>query len=145
MQPASTILNDLIERVRTAQFAFVGGDSRPYEELFEQSDDASLTGPFGGPTICGWIAIQPRMRRAASFFKGPAESSQIILQSATVGADLIVLRLAEHNRVRFAGQDDVVDWDLRVTLVFRKSANTWLVLHRHADPLFELNTSHRPA
>ena len=27
------------------------------------------------------------------------------------------------------------DWSLRVTLVFRRTADGWELLHRHADPL----------
>jgi hypothetical protein len=27
------------------------------------------------------------------------------------------------------------DWSLRVTLVFRREADDWLSVHRHADPL----------
>jgi ketosteroid isomerase-like protein len=33
------------------------------------------------------------------------------------------------------GGSDEQDWSLRVTLVFRRTADRWQLVHRHADPL----------
>ena len=143
MDSKAALVRELVERIATAQRAFVEGRSQPYEELFEHSDEATLTGPFGGPTIVGWKAIQPRMRRAAAFFAAPAEGSSVQVEAATVAGELVLLRLTERNRVRFNNRDDVADWDLRVTLVLRRTGGGWRILHRHADPLVELDTSRR--
>ena len=131
------IVAQLLQKTREAQLAFVNGDSTPYEGLFERSDEATLTGPFGGATIRGWSAIQPLMKRAASLFEPPALASDVALLASTVMGDAVVLRLAESNRVRFKRPDAITAWDLRATLVFRRVGGDWRILHRHADNLFE--------
>lgn len=130
-------LRDLIETIEAAQRAFVAGDSSHYENLFEHGEEATLTGPFGGPTLIGWAAIQPRMRKAASFFRPPSGGTSITVEAASILEDLIILRLTERNRVRFRARETVTDWNLRVTLILRRGDDEWRVLHRHADPLVE--------
>lgn len=43
--------------------------------------------------------------------------------------------MIEHNDVRLSGRDDTQPWNLRTTSVFRHTADGWIRLHRHADPL----------
>ena len=143
MEVDDPLLRALIFRIEAAQRAFVAGDSKLYEDLFDHTEDATLTGPFGGPTLKGWNNIQPLMRRAASFFQPPVEDSAVTLEAANMFDDMILLRLTERNRVQFKNRDDIADWDLRVTLVFRPAKGEWVVLHRHADPLVEIDTARR--
>jgi len=45
-----------------------------------------------------------------------------------------VLQLEQHEG-RITGRDDTVVSALRATLVFRREASTWKIVHRHADPI----------
>jgi ketosteroid isomerase-like protein len=51
-------------------------------------------------------------------------------------ADMVVLAAIERTHVEVGGLPGQ-DWALRVTLVFRKENDRWLLAHRHADPLVE--------
>lgn len=48
--------------------------------------------------------------------------------------DMVVLALIEHAHVEVGGLP-AQDWDLRVTLVYRRDGSGWRLVHRHADPL----------
>jgi ketosteroid isomerase-like protein len=56
------------------------------------------------------------------------------LQHAVRSGDLVVVAGIERQHGEVGGLPDQ-DWSLRVTLVFRRVADRWLILHRHADPL----------
>lgn len=56
-----------------------------------------------------------------------------MLQSYASG-DLVVLVLIERHHGQVGGLP-AQDWDLRVTLVYRREGSQWRLAHRHADPL----------
>ncbi len=129
------LVEQLLIRARDANRAFVNGDAKPYQDLFEHSEDISFPGPFGGPPLKGWAEIGPRMTTAAALFKPGAASSVVELVSSFVSGDLAVLGLVERSQVKLAGQDGFQPWNIRVTLVFRRKGGEWRVVHRHAEPL----------
>jgi ketosteroid isomerase-like protein len=49
---------------------------------------------------------------------------------------MIVLATIERCNVSVGGLP-AQDWALRVTSVFRREGNRWVLAHRHADPLVE--------
>jgi ketosteroid isomerase-like protein len=55
------------------------------------------------------------------------------VQSYAAG-DLVVLVVIERQHGEVGGLPDQ-DWSLRVTLVYRREAAAWRLVHRHADPL----------
>ena len=56
------------------------------------------------------------------------------LDQSYVSGDLAVLTGVERQRGVAFGLPEQ-DWSLRVTLVFRRDGEQWLLVHRHADPL----------
>jgi ketosteroid isomerase-like protein len=52
-----------------------------------------------------------------------------------VEGDMIVVVGIERSVVSFEGEAEPHPWVLRSTQVFRKDTNSWVRLHRHADPL----------
>ncbi len=49
---------------------------------------------------------------------------------------MVALALIERANVEVGGLP-ARDWALRVTLVYRRDAGGWALVHRHADPLVE--------
>jgi hypothetical protein len=49
--------------------------------------------------------------------------------------DVVCLVTVERNMVRFEGETGSRPWILRSTMLFRREAGTWTMLHRHVDPL----------
>lgn len=48
---------------------------------------------------------------------------------------MVVLAVIEHAVAVEVGGLPAQDWDLRVTLVYRRETDGWRLVHRHADPL----------
>jgi hypothetical protein len=47
----------------------------------------------------------------------------------------------EHDRAKFGGGNDLVEFHVRVTSVYERLKGEWRLVHRHADPI----TTPRPA
>ena len=109
------------------------GDLEGYRRLIAASHDFTLMAPFGGkPTRAADLSSE-RWASIARFFRNGRDASFEPVQ-AYRSADMVVLAAIERAHVEvggLAGQD----WALRVTLVFRKEKDQWLLAHRHADPL----------
>jgi ketosteroid isomerase-like protein len=133
MPHSADLVEQLLRITEQAGAAFVNGDSVPYQELFAQTDEVTLTGPFGGEPGRGWTQLAPRMARAAATFKDG--TTQLDLMHAMVEGDLACLVMVERSVAKLGGSDEVEDWVLRVTQVYRKIDGRWRVIHRHADPL----------
>jgi ketosteroid isomerase-like protein len=129
----SADLEELLRLTEPAATAFVNGDPVPYQELFAHNDEVTLTGPFGGEPGRGWTNLAPRMARAAALFKDG--TTRLDLVHAMIEGDLACLVMVERSTAKLGGRDEVEDWVLRVTQVYRKIDDRWRVIHRHADPL----------
>ena len=60
----------------------------------------------------------------------------IVVQECGIGVsvDMVVLAAIERTHAE-VGELSGRNWSLRVTLVFRKDKDQWVLVHRHADPL----------
>jgi ketosteroid isomerase-like protein len=108
--------------------------------FFSNRDDVTLANPLE-PPCRGPADVGDAARRAAANFAegGPLHFEKVsstfkeIARFAT--ADLgYVLQLEQHEG-RITGRDDTVVSALRATLVFRREAGTWKIVHWHADPI----------
>ena len=123
-------LAELIRDVEEAAAAFIRGDMRTYLRFMKHSDDYTLMPPFGGDTVRGFDESDQNVEALERYFTG-GEASVDIVQSYTSG-NLAVLVLIERQHGRVGGLPDQ-EWPLRVTLVFRRQDEEWLLVHRHAD------------
>ena len=126
-------LAELVRRVTEAAAALIRGDVERYVALIRHADDYTLMSPYGGDAVRGFDDSEEALAGLARFFRG-GEASVEVVETYTSG-DLAVLVVIErqHGTV---GDLPEQDWSLRVTWVFRRSADSeWELVHRHADAL----------
>ncbi len=112
---------------------FSRGDPEPFKALVAHNDDIILANPFGG-TKRGWDQAAQALDFAASNFRdGEMKDYETISMYQT--ADLVTLFEIEHWKAKVGGDEEISPFDLRVTTVFRRDAEEWKVVCRHADPL----------
>jgi ketosteroid isomerase-like protein len=124
---------DLILRATQGHAALMQGDLGRYRASITPGEDFTLMSPFGGKPTRGADLSNERWVSIARFFRNGRDSSLELVQ-AYRSADMVVLAAIERTHVEvggLAGQN----WGLRVTLVFRKEKDRWVLVHRHADPL----------
>jgi ketosteroid isomerase-like protein len=76
------------------------------------------------------------LRRAASSFAGTVATTDRTVLNAHFGADVdyVVTLEGIPGSIRV---DGARQGTLRVTHVFQREADRWLIVHRHADPLID--------
>ena len=126
-------VDDLAGRAARAHEALMRGDIVRYRALIPLSDDFTLMSPFGGEPTRGGTLSDERWEAIGRFFRNGRESTLDVIQSYRT-ADLVVLAVVERTHVEVGGLP-AQPWALRVTLVFRKEHERWLLAHRHADAL----------
>jgi ketosteroid isomerase-like protein len=125
-------LDELIALMQEAASAYIGGDMRRYFDLMKHSDDFTLMGPFGGETSRETIVSNERIAELEDLFKSGEATLEVIETYASGNVAVLVVVERQHG---FVGPFPPQDWSLRVTLVFRREASVWRLVHRHADPL----------
>lgn len=128
-----------IEESHAALDAILRGDPSGYESLFSNADDVTLGNPFG-PYARGRRKVEETLARAAANYRD-GEATGVDLVEQYVSDDLACIVEVEHGRAKVGGSNVLADVAVRVTSVFRREADTWKLVHRHADPI----TTPRPA
>lgn len=123
---------ELFARSAEGQAALMRGDARRYFEIVPIAADFTLMSPFGGTPSHGAYSPQ-QIDGIGAFFRNGRFAQDLVAQYET--ADMIVLAVIEHAIAVEVGGLAAQDWDLRVTLVYRRDAEGWRLVHRHADPL----------
>jgi ketosteroid isomerase-like protein len=124
-------LAELVRRTEEATTAFMRGDMDRYIALTPHAPGFTLMNPFGGPPA-RYEDRTESLREAAGYFEGG--EAKLELAEAHAWDDTLVLVMIERQHGRVGGLPDQ-DWPLRVTQVYRREGEDWLVVHRHADPL----------
>lgn len=117
---------------RAAVQAMGRGDPGPSLALWTRRGDAVLANPLK-PAVVGWTDIEAETRRVAATFAEVAEPMTFEEVARAVTPDLGYVLGFERGRVRRPGTDEVVSLSLRVTTVFRREAEGWKLVLRHAD------------
>ena len=128
-------VSDLLARAAQAHTQLMRGDLPGYRALITATDDFTLMAPFGGKPTRAADLTNERWESVGRFFRNGKDSSLELVQ-AYRSADMVVLAVIERTHVEVGGLPGQ-NWALRVTLVFRKENDRWLLAHRHADPLAE--------
>ena len=125
-------VDELVELMREAASAYIGGEIRHYFALMQHADDFTLMDPFGGDTSRESGASDERIAGLEEMFRG-GDCELDVVQTYASG-NLAVLVVVERQRGEVGGSP-TQDWSLRATLVFRREDAVWHLVHRHADPL----------
>jgi ketosteroid isomerase-like protein len=127
-----TPVQDLIQRSETANAALMRGDVETWEALLPRTADFTLMSPMGGEPTHEAKLTRQALQAMAHFFRNGSLRQEVVQTYAT--ADMVVLVVIEHCHGEVGGLP-AQDWELRVTLVFRRDGPDWRLAHRHADPL----------
>jgi len=123
----------LVRRVTEAADALIRGDVRAYAAGIKHADDYTLMSPYGGDTVRGFDESDDALDALARFFRGGVATVEVVETYAS--GDLAVLVVVERQQ-GVVGDLPEQDWSLRVTWVFRRTAESdWELVHRHADAL----------
>lgn len=126
-------LEEVLGQYHRALEAVVTGDPSPQEPLWSRRDDATLANPLGPPAR-GWTEVSKALRRAVSQLSD-GEVLAIERISGYSSDDLAYVLEIERMRVKVGGAREPAPSSLRVTTIFRREADGWKILHRHADPI----------
>ena len=117
-------------KLEAAEEEFALGRPAAFKALWSHADDVTLCGAFGR-VECGWENVAARLDWASSKYSDGTRSREEI--SGTVGTDFAYIVQTELIRSRLAGRTEQSTLELRVTMVFRREADGWRIVHRHAD------------
>lgn len=125
------IIAKLARQSELGNAALLRGDVDAYLGFITLAKDFTLMSPFGGtPSKGGYTDDQ--WRDIGRFFRNGTLRQEFVQGYAS--PDMAVLVVIEHCRGEVGGLA-MQDWALRVTLVYRREGDDWLLAHRHADPL----------
>jgi ketosteroid isomerase-like protein len=119
-----------IAKLEAAEHEFAQGRPAAFKALWSHGDDVSICGAFGG-IESGWKNVAARLDWASSQFSEGTRTREEI--RSAVGTDFAYLVQTEHIRFRVPGRTEQSTLDLRVTMVFRREADGWRIIHRQAD------------
>ena len=129
-QLANSEWANFIAKLEAAEYEFAQGRPAAFKALWSHSDDVSICGAFGG-VESGWNKVASRLDWASSQFSAGTRSREEI--RSAVGADFAYIVQTEHIRFHVPGRTEKSTLDLRVTMVFRREADGWRIVHRQAD------------
>jgi ketosteroid isomerase-like protein len=126
-------LAELVRRVTEAAEALIRGDIEGYVSRIKHADDYTLMSPYGGTPTRGFDDSDEAMAGLARFFRGGEAEVELVETYASGALVVLVVIERQHGTV---GDLPEQDWSLRVTWVFRRTADSdWELVHRHADAL----------
>ncbi|MGN7786043.1 hypothetical protein ACTJIJ_16050 [Niabella sp. 22666] len=114
---------------------FVEGRFEALKNISAESAPATIFPPSG---ICieGAESVNSFNEKGAdAFLPGAKNRFEVMHQDAD--AHLAYWTGIQRSTVKMKGKDDEVEFNLRITEIFRKVNNEWKLIHRHADPLKE--------
>ncbi|MEO8605691.1 MAG: nuclear transport factor 2 family protein [bacterium] len=123
-----------VDAANRANEALLAGSSAALRACFSHGEDISLYGGFGGHEV-GWAQIGPRLDWVAQSFAGGHCTYEPI--SRVVGGDVGLAVQFERGEAQLRGHGAAQRLNLRVSMVFRREADAWKMVHRHADPLID--------
>jgi ketosteroid isomerase-like protein len=112
--------------------AFVNGDAAPLGEMVTHNSPATFFGPKGGFDQGADNVYAVYDRDAAHFATGNS-TFEILHMAASDGIAYWVG--FQRATAQFHAGTEIVQFNLRVTEIFRREGNQWKLIHRHADSL----------
>ena len=126
-------LAELVRLVTEAAEALIRGDIEGYVARIKHADDYTLMSPYGGDPTRGFDGSKEALSGLAQFFRGGDVDVEVVETYASGDLAVLVVIERQHGKI---GDLPEQDWSLRVTWVFRRTADSeWELVHRHADAL----------
>lgn len=122
---------NFLGRVDAAQLELQNGRPAAFKALWSQADEVTLSGGFGGTIERGWPAISSRLDWVGTRFSNGTNRIERIV--TRVSGELGYVVQAEHLRYRVPGETSDSTREYRVTMIFRREAGEWRIVHRQAD------------
>jgi ketosteroid isomerase-like protein len=119
-----------IAKLEAAEEEFVQGRPASFQALWSRADDVTLCGGFGGVER-GWKNVTERLGWVSKKYSDGTRTREEI--SRMVGGDFAYLVQREVIHSRLGSQVELSTLELRATMVFRREADGWRIVHRHAD------------
>lgn len=107
------------------------GDAGPLNAITAK-DSATFFDPNGDRVVGVGEVTARHAANAELFTRGTYEFETIECHSSR---DFAYLSGVQRTRARLRGSDSDIDLNLRVTEVYKRSEDGWVVVHRHADRL----------
>ena len=127
-----------IEQYHQAQKEFVRGNPQPLKAQCSHADDVTIIGGWGGIEK-GWSAqVEKRCDWASARFATDDDERRVENISTVVTPEMAYTVDIERTKIRLSGTQEVRPMALRVTSIFRQEDGQWKLVHRHADPLVEV-------
>jgi hypothetical protein len=120
-----------LANIDAAQDEFADGRPEKFKALWSHTDEVTLSGGHGGVVERGWDKVAGRLDWASATYQAGERSNRLI--SGFVGEELAYLVRMEVIEARIGGDARRARQELRVTMVFRREAHGWRIVHRHAD------------
>ena len=126
-------IEEILARYHEAADEFSRGNPVPVKDLLSRGDDVTLANPFG-PAVSGWSAVSDALAFASSRFR---EGTVTAFEPMALYAsdELATIFEIEHWTAKVGGREEATSFVLRVTSTFRREADDWKLVHRHADPI----------
>jgi len=121
----------MLVKVDAAQRELQNGRPEAFKALWSRADDITLSGGFGGNIEKGWEQVGRRLDWVGTQFSNGTNIIERIVAKANGDLGYVV----QIERVRFhaPGQAKESTRDYRVTMLFRREAEGWRIVHRQAD------------
>ena len=121
----------MLVKVDAAQRELQNGRPEAFKALWSRADDITLSGGFGGNIEKGWEQVGRRLDWVGTQFSNGTNIFERIVAKANGDLGYVV----QIERVRFhaPGQAKESTRDYRVTMLFRREAEGWRIVHRQAD------------
>jgi hypothetical protein len=129
-QPADSEWMAFIVKLEAAEEEFAQGRPAAFKELWSHANDVTLCGGFGG-IAAGWENVAARLDWASSKYSNGSRSREQI--SGAVGSNFAYIVQREVICFRVPVRTEELRQELRATMVFRREADGWRIVHRHAD------------
>jgi ketosteroid isomerase-like protein len=125
-----------LARTEAAAQQFVQGDSTGIMECWSHSDDVSIFGGGGGHAR-GCEQVRHSLEGGAGLFRQGQVSGHVEVDIIARGSsdDLSYSVAIERGEALMRGHDEPRPVTLRVTQIYRREADRWKIIHRHADAL----------
>ena len=123
---------------RQADLALLNGDAGARKMLWSHKDPVTVFG--AAKTVSGWPEVESLFDWLASNFSNGA-LYELDVTAANVVGDLGYVLGAEHSRASIGGEAAAAI-ELRVRLIFRREGGEWKEVHRHADPIPGIRSTH---
>jgi len=121
-----------------AKKEFVRGNPQPFKDICSHATDVTIVGGWGGIEKRWSAQVEQRYDWASARFATNDDQRQIQNISTVVTRDMAYTVSIERTKIRLAGAQEVRPMALRATSIFRREDGKWKLVHRHADPLVEV-------